>query len=80
MVHIITNSGWNMLSSGNKMLLSCIPDCGKIKKANFSDIYNPNKIAQQIELSAKAKQQLDADIFERSKRISQCIEASKNIK
>lgn len=80
MAYVITNTGYNVISDNSKMLLNCMRDCKKITKPKLSDIYDANVISQRIEQSAIAKQQLDADIFERENRILKSAEARKNLK
>ncbi len=75
MAYIITSIGQGFKPS--KTTFSCMDTfCPKISQKN---IHNTDEISQRIEQAGKIKQQLDADIFERDKKISQSAEARKKI-
>lgn len=82
MAYIITDIGYDIIAkTNNKMLLSCMPcsKAGKTKSLQQS-IYDADLISRKIEESAKVRQQLDVDIFERERTILQSADAKKKIK
>lgn len=50
--------------------LSCLPKCQK------KELHNANEINERIQVAANVKKQLEADIFERNKKIAKSNEAS----
>ena len=75
MAHIITSIGQEFRPS--KTTFSCMNTfCPKINPKN---IHDAEGISKRIEQAGKIRQQLDADIFERDKRILQSAETKKKI-
>lgn len=65
----------------NPMVFNCIGSyCKQLKNADFQkSIHDAEAISQRIEKAISARKQLDADIFEREKKILQSAEAKNKI-
>ena len=65
----------------NPMVFNCMGSfCKQLKNADSQkSIHDAEAISQRIEQSINARKQLDADIFERDKRILQSADAKNKI-
>ena len=65
----------------NPMVFNCMGSfCKQLQNADFQkSIHDAEAISQRIEQSINARKQLDADIFERDKRILQSADAKNKI-
>ena len=65
----------------NPMVFNCMGSyCKQLKNADSQkSIHDAEAISQRIEQSISARKQLDADIFERDKRILQSADAKNEI-
>lgn len=77
MVHILNGRTGIILKTGKPTILNCMDNF--CPKNLAQSIHNSDAISKRIEQSAKIRKQLDADIFERDKRILQSINAKSKI-
>ena len=83
MAYIITNTGYEAIygQTNNKLVLNCMRTFCKKNETKLiqHNIYDSNAITEKLAQAAKVKQKLDADIFERDKRILENAEVKSKI-
>ena len=77
MAHIIKSINISKEPVLIPQIFSCM---GMRTKKTEELVQSRNLVQKQLTVAAKARQQLDADIFEREKRIQQSADAARKIK